>query len=361
MIGKIRTIVTVGPASRSTDILKKLKANDVDSFRLNLSHMNKDSLIRFEEELSSLGIVPSLDTQGPQLRISSLSGKTLHLNGSDRIILTAEGRDIEDQTLNARQPIIEINHPEALSQLHEGDYLRLDFDGVICKVVKGTEDDYTIELEVVSGGTVNQNRAIDLVSKQIKLNPFTPLDKFAVEKSRSWKTNELFISFCSGAEAIDCARNINPELRIISKIESIQGLYNLDEILTHTDAILIDRGDLSREIGISRVPRVVKSIINKAHSYQRPVYVATNILDSMMTASLPSRSEISDIYTLLELGVSGIVLAAECAIGAHPVESVQLVNYLKDLHKLEKDGFLSVSDIDRSLKDKLSEPLRTWI
>ena len=73
-----------------------------------------------------------------------------------------------------------------------------------------------------------------------------------------------------------------------------------------------------------------------------------------MTASLPSRSEISDIYTLLELGVSGIVLAAECAIGAHPVESVQLVNYLKALHKLEKDGFLSVSDIDRSLRDKLS-------
>ena len=351
----------IGPASRSTEILKKLKTNDVDSFRLNLSHLNEESLIKFEKELSDLGISPSLDTQGPQLRISSLSADTLQLNSSERIILAAEGEKTVSQAVDLEHPSVAINHPEALSQLYEGDYLRLDFDGVICKVVKEKKDDGTIELEVVSGGTIKQNRAIDLVSKQIKLDPFTPLDKFAIEKSRTWKTKELFISFCSGSEPINCARRINPELEIISKIESIQGLYNLDEILTHTDAILIDRGDLSREIGISRVPRVVKSIINKSHSYDKPVYVATNILDSMMTATLPSRSEISDIYTLLELGVSGIVLAAECAIGAHPVESVQLVNYLKALHKLEKDGFLSVSDIDRSLRDKLSEPLRTWI
>ena len=120
-------------------------------------------------------------------------------------------------------------------------------------------------------------------------------------------------------------REIIGEKTLISKIESIQGVLNLKEILPRVDQILIDRGDLSREIAIEKIPFIQRSIIAYARIYETPVYVATNLLESMIHSGTPTRAESNDVASTLLMGASGLVLAAETAIGHYPVESVKMI------------------------------------
>ena len=146
---------------------------------------------------------------------------------------------------------------------------------------------------------------------------------------------------------------------IIAKIESRRGLLNLNEIIKSADGILVDEV-VVWEMRISTVPHVVASIIQRCNSFGIPCYVATNVLDSMMVEALPSRAEISDMYHLLSSGASGFVLAAEVAIGKHPVESVQVVKYISQLfrHRQEDHG---VIPFPREVVPEMQEPLNSWL
>ena len=121
---------------------------------------------------------------------------------------------------------------------------------------------------------------------------------------------------------------IGDDVHLISKIESIKGVLNLDEILPLVDQILIDRGDLSREVAIEKIPFLQRRIISKARSKDTPVFVATNLLESMIKTDAPTRAEVNDIASTLLMGANGLVLAAETAIGKHPVGAVQMINAL---------------------------------
>ena len=148
--------------------------------------------------------------------------------------------------------------------------------------------------------------------------------------------------------------------KIISKIESREGLANIDEIIPLSDGILIDRGDLSREISISRIPIATKAILNKCIKHDTPCYVASNVLDSMITSSLPSRAEISDLYNLYDGGVSGIVLSAEVSIGKNPKDSVHIVRHMHKMYKAQKDSLLALLPKSEMLGD-LPNNLKEWL
>ena len=132
------------------------------------------------------------------------------------------------------------------------------------------------------------------------------------------------------------------------------------DIIHCSDGILIDRGDLSREVKISRIPGLVASIVKASREYATPCYVATNGLDSMLVDSLPSRAEISDIYSLFSMGVSGLVLAAEMAIGKHPVESVQAIKIMANVyyHQKQNTGILPLPE---EIVPDIQEPLKSWL
>ena len=241
-----------------------------------------------------------------------------------------------------------------------GDELKIDFNGAVCKVI--TIEDQKVMLVAINGGDILQNRAVDVTGKKLKLNPLTDFDIQALNMANDWNVEEVFLSFANNASDVrHCRQLLPPQTNVISKIESINGINNLREIAIQSDAILIDRGDLSREVGIGRLPILVQSIIKVSKECNTPVYVATNILDTMIENSLPSRAEVSDLYSLLKMGVNGIVLAAEVAIGRHPVQSVQLVNFFRKLHAYESDGFAILPDLIASLKEEISEPLKSWL
>ena len=138
--------------------------------------------------------------------------------------------------------------------------------------------------------------------------------------------NNFSLSFTNTADDVIAVRNIIKDANLIAKIESIKGVLNLAEILPLVDQILIDRGDLSCEVDIDKIPFIQRRIIAHAKSKDTPVYVATNLLESMIHSHQPTRAEVNDIASTLLMGADGLVLAAETAIGKYPVEVVEMVN-----------------------------------
>ena len=353
----VKIIITVGPASNSSDMLLRLKQSDlVSTFRLNLSHLNQNTLNEQIEILISHGITPSIDTQGAQLRVSHLLGGALEVLPGDHLIITGN----KNQKKYNDIPALHVNHPEILGQLSRKDELKIDFNGAVCEVLHS--DGETVLLNTIFGGKILQNRGLDITGKKLKLNPLTQFDELALSSALEWGVKEVFLSFANTSSDVHYCRSLLPkDVNIISKIESIEGIKNLRDIAYASDSILIDRGDLSREVGIGKLPLLVKSIVQIARECDTDAYVATNILDTMISSPLPSRAEVSDLYSLLDMGVKGIVLAAEVAIGKHPYESIQLVDYIRKLHSYNLDSFALLPELVEELKCNMSEPLRSWL
>ena len=350
-------IVTIGPSSIKEDCLLNLKKAGADIFRINLSHSNEKLLETYISTLIKVGLPVSIDTQGPQLRIADFKlDKNIEI-GSNILLFFKENYE---RSLLSDNYIL-FNHPEAFSQINKGDVLRIDFGGMALKCSDVT-DDYVCKASLISLGPIQNNRAVDIVDKTIKLDILTPFDKSAISYAYSKGCRKVFASFVSSAKDVKKLKEYIPnDCELVSKIETMNGIKNIDEIITLSDQILIDRGDLSRETSISMVPLATKDIINKCNRRSIPVYVATNVLDSMMVDTMPSRAEISDIYNLLNTSVSGIVLAAEVAIGNNPIKSVALLRHLMNVYDNYKDDFLNTEILEKPSKELIGKELFNWI
>ena len=356
-----KIIVTVGPSSINQKTLERLKKAGASSFRINLSHSNDGDLERYFNLMGGSKISPSIDTQGAQLRISKLSinGK---LSTGSGVSIRFDIEKIEDnEQLGKSGNIIWFNHPEVSEQFNIGDVLKLDFDGLLIELIKKNKDN-SWQAKVIAEGSISINRAVDVQNKTLEMNPLTKFDLRAIDYALKKGCKEVYASFISSKYDIMLVREkVRKDVKVISKIETARGVANAGEIIESSDAILIDRGDLSREISISAIPIAVESVIKIAKGYGKPVYIATNILDSMMKSKLPSRAEISDIYTLLRSGVDGIVLAAEVAIGSNPVESTALLEYLIRLYKNHKLGLHGIGEVRKPPTELIGEQLQNWL
>jgi pyruvate kinase len=200
----------------------------------------------------------------------------------------------------------------------------VDFNSVTIRVDEEKED-YLLAT-VVKDGSVGSNKAAD-VDRYIDLDALTYKDVEAFKIGLKMGIKDFSLSFTnSSADVARIREIIGDDVNLISKIESIEGVNNLDEILPVVDQILIDRGDLSRQIAIEKIPFIQRRIISFARDMETPVFVATNLLESMIKSSTPTRAEANDVASTLLMGASGLVLAAETAIGAHPVGSVKMIN-----------------------------------
>ncbi|MDB4650968.1 pyruvate kinase [Synechococcus sp. AH-551-E05] len=357
-------IGTVGPSSINGPTLNKLKELGLDGFRLNLSHLNPKSLEYYYEILKINNIIPSLDTQGAQVRVIDLPDKTV-FKLDERLSL---GSPVGSQLSNFdRSYDVGINHAEFFDSVIPGDQLKIGFDGLLAVIEEVDSESKICVLRIISPGSIVLNRALDVAGKSMILEPFTNFDLKAIKNSFEHDVEAIYVSFCESGSTLKRLNNLLAEAgfslkkpKIIAKIENKKGVINLPEIAALADGILIDRGDLSREIQISFLPSVVASIIRTCRNFDTPCYVATNILDSMMDGSLPSRAEISDIHNLLSQGVSGFVLAAEMAIGNQPIESVMVLKLMAKVYQLEQRGLASHFSIEE-LNQHLSPRLKAWL
>jgi pyruvate kinase len=331
---KLQVLCTLGPASLKRDVIEQLAARDVDLFRINLSHTALEAvrpIITWIREFSSVPIC--LDTEGAQVRCGVVDGGLAVFDPGRRVRLVPDDSPGGADRLPLR--------PRAsFAVLRPGSTLRVDFDGVVLQIVDA--GDGQAQAVVVEGGRVSSNRAVT-IDPPPTLPTLTDKDETAIAIGASCGILHYALSFANHADDVALVRALLPPgAHLIAKIESAAGVRNIDGIIEGANAVLIDRGDLSREVPLEHVPFYQKAIVRRANRWNRPVFVATNLLESMVASRRPTIAEANDIANTLLDGVHGLVLAAETAIGIDPVSTVDMI--LRMIRAFERVGLAALQD-----------------
>jgi len=316
--GWIKLICTIGPSSSNPYVLRRMKQLGVSLLRINMSHTSIEQLDKAVKSIRAATDIPiCIDTEGAQIRTGKVVNNNLELKQGAIIELTKKNIIGDSQ-------ILTLTPDSIFNQIKIGTMLFLDFNKVTILIVDTTETGSFLA-KVMQTGIIGSNKAVN-IDKDIDLPSITKKDLKAIQYANKNNIDIFALSFSKGKEAIKRLRSLaKRNATIISKVESCKGINNINDIIQYSDAILIDRGDLSREKPVEKIPALQKMIITKAHQKPIPVYVATNLLESMVTNPFPSRAEINDIANTLADGANGLVLAAETAIGKYPVQCVNMV------------------------------------
>lgn len=318
-----KILCTLGPASMEPRVISRLSQLKVDLFRINLSHTNIAQLEEWVKRIRTHSNVPvCVDSQGAQVRTGAIDDGTAVLEPGATVQLSSHH-------VLGNANVVPLYPDSALKQLRVGDLLCLDFHSVVLQV---TAVGHTCETKVLCGGKVGSNKAVSL-DRVLALPPLTEIDRAAMSLVRKLDIHHVALSFANRRSDVEQLRELlGPAANITAKIESRSGIEHLDEILQAADAILIDRGDLSREVRLETIPLIQKEIIRQANRKSTPVFVATNLLESMTSTPKPTRAEVNDVMNTLLDGADGLVLAAETAIGDHPINCVEMIRSLIDEH-----------------------------
>jgi pyruvate kinase len=307
---------TLGPSSLNERVLSELEEAGATLFRINMSHTEIDNLDRILRFIRKHSHVPlSIDTEGARMRTGLMTDRVaVYEGGQVRLVPEAFWGDAYT---------IPITPENAVRQLEAGARVSIDFDAVTLRIDQVTEDG--AEATVLTGGEVGTHRAVTALPSP-KLPTFSSKDRAAARIAIENGVREFALSFCESAESVQELRSmVGDAATIVAKIESREGVRNLDEILAAANKILIDRGDLSREVRSEGIPMLQKEIIRRANAADVPVYVATNFLESMVMHRVPTRAEVNDVMNTLLDGADGLVLSAETAVGTYPVESARAI------------------------------------
>lgn len=313
---KIKIICTMGPSSLNKKVIKKFFQLNVDLFRLNMSHIEIKDLQKNINFLKNNGIKNiCIDTEGAQIRTSKTQKKYLKKNQVFKIY------NVKNKNIKKG---IYLTPKFDLTKVKIGSAIKIGFDNLEFKIKKINKN--FITAFVINPGFIDSNKGVHF-QDNINLPPISDKDRLAVEIAKRNNIKIFALSFCNNKDDLNEFKKIlNKKSFIISKIETKNGFLNRKEITKKSDAILIDRGDLSRYIKIEKIPVAQNQIILTAKKNKTPVYVATNLLESMINNYEPTRAESNDIYSSLKDGCSGLVLAAETAIGKNPVLTVKFLN-----------------------------------
>lgn len=322
-MNNIKVIATLGPAIRTEQDLRKIKDKGVDFVRINMSHSSLENLRYFLELAKKIGLEFIVDTEGSQIRTGRLVKGKIKLKENDAIKIY--NREIlgDEAGFNLKPDLV-------VEQLEPGDLIYIDFDAVILRVsdVSTLKDGY-IMTKVLSEGDMDSNKAVVIHSgagRKFILPALSAKDYQSIELGLAYGADYLAVSFVRNRQAVEEARTAGRgRMKIISKIECVEALENLEQITEASDFLLIDRGDLSKEAPLERIPFIQKVIIERARKKNVGVFVATNLLESMILNKKPTRAEIHDIIQTIADGAFGLVLSAETAIGKHPIESINMM------------------------------------
>jgi len=324
---KTKLIVTLGPSTSTEADLRKIKDKGVDFVRVNMSHSSIEDLRYFIDLSIKVGIPFIIDTEGSQVRTGKMKEEVLLLKENDEVKICAA-----PATEGIRD--IHLKPSCAIDQIEEGDLVHIDFDTVILRVTDTStlsSEGYIIA-EAVTGGKLGSNKAVNVypaLPKKINLPPLTDKDLQAIALGLEKNIKHIAISFVRSGDCVKHVRELtNGSMEIISKIECRDALENLDDIIDESDFLLIDRGDLSKEVPIVKIPFLQKIILNMACKKDTGVFVATNLLETMIENKNPTRAEVHDTIATIMDGAYGLTLAAETAIGRYPMECINMINRL---------------------------------
>ncbi|WP_028466642.1 pyruvate kinase [Nisaea denitrificans] len=319
-----KIVATLGPASSTQKRIEELFRAGVDVFRLNFSHgSHRDHaerlrVIRELERATGRPIAIMADLQGPKLRIGSFADGKIELKPGAKFRLDLD-RAPGDQKR------VCLPHTEIFEAIHKGTDLLLD-DGKIRLSVTKCGDGFA-ETKVITGGPLSNNKGVNVPNVMLGLSPLSAKDRTDLSFALSIGVDWVALSFVQRPEDVAEARKlIGDKASIIVKLEKPQAIDRLQEICELTDGVMVARGDLGVEMPPEKVPMLQKRIIKLCRALGKPVVVATQMLDSMVTSPTPTRAEASDVATAVYDSADAVMLSAESAAGEYPVEAVEMMN-----------------------------------
>jgi pyruvate kinase len=324
----VKIIATLGPASADRETIAALFQAGADVFRINMSHASHDAMrervamIRDLEETTGRPIGVLVDLQGPKLRLGMFADGAVELHRGDPFVL-------DDDAKMGDAERVQLPHPEILSSLAPGHRILVDDGKVMLRVVEAEARRASTVVEVA--GKVSNRKGVSLPDTMIPTSAMTEKDRAdllaALEENIDW----IALSFVQRpedvAEVKAIARN---RALVMAKIEKPQAVQRLEEIVSVADAFMVARGDLGVEMPLERVPGIQKTLTRLGRRLGKPVVVATQMLESMISSPVPTRAEVSDVATAVFEGADAVMLSAESASGQYPREAVATMNRIAE-------------------------------
>ena len=321
---RTKVVCTIGPASNTEAMLRKMILAGMDVARLNFSHGTHEEhalviqLIRkLSDELAS-PVTILQDLQGPKIRVGKLE-KPYPVKPGDRIFLCTSIEELDGN-------VLPMQYETFAKDVKAGDLILAD-DGKVSLSVISTNGSDKVELEVVYGESIGSKKGVNLPYTNISMSALSDKDskdlEFGIKQNVDW----VALSFVRTAEEVrDLKRRIKEsgsDIKVMSKIEKPEALKNIDEIIAESDGIMVARGDLGVEIPLEQVPMWQKTIVRKCNQVGRPVVVATQMMESMIDNRRPTRAEANDVANAVTDGADAVMLSGETAAGKYPIETIE--------------------------------------
>ena len=354
---KVRILATLGPASDTPEMIEKLFRAGADAFRVNMSHgeqADKAQLIANIRALEKAYNRPTtilVDLQGPKLRVGSFAEGKVELHTGDSFRLDTDPTPGDAQRVH-------LPHPEIFAALEVNARLLLDDGKLVLRVTEIGPDHIVTKVEV--GGTLSNRKGLNVPDVVIPIAALTEKDRsdlaFALEQGVDW----IAMSFVQRPEDVaEGKKLIGNKAALLAKIEKPAAIGRLEEIIELADGVMVARGDLGVEMRPEQVPPLQKKIVSTARRMGKPVVVATQMLESMIVSPSPTRAEVSDVATAIYDGADAVMLSAETAAGAWPIEAVSIMDRIAQEVEGDPDFFKRIhfteTPADGSTADALAE------
>jgi len=325
---KTKIICTLGPASDTDEILKELMKNGMDCARLNFSHgtyeqhLEKIERVKRVRNELNLNIPILLDTKGPEIRLRNFEGGFTVVNPGEKFTLYAK-------EIMGNEHGASVSYSKLASNLKKGIQILIDDGNIELEVDEIVGED--VVCNVVHGGKISDHKSINIPTAPVDMPYLSQKDIDDILFGIKNDVDFIAASFIRSKEDVWDIRNLLIEnggeaIKIISKIENIQGVNNIEEIIEASDGIMIARGDLGVELPFTALPKIQKDIIKKCFNNGKYVITATQMLESMTKNPRPTRAEVSDVANAIYDGTTGIMLSGESAAGDFPIEAVSTMN-----------------------------------
>lgn len=325
---KTKIVATIGPASSSREVLKAMIQAGLDVARLNFSHgaheIHEEVVQNIRSIDSELGTHTAIlaDLQGPKLRVGEMENNCVDLSVGALVKITTEKQI-------GTSEVIYTNYKEFPADVKAGETILLD-DGKLVMMIESTDGQKEVMARVIQGGILSSKKGLNLPNTKVSLPSLSQKDIEDLHFALSCDVDWIGLSFVRNAADVVALKAIIHEsgkhAKVVAKIEKPEAVDQIDEIIAETDAVMVARGDLGVEIPIQNVPLVQKMIVRKCVENAKPVIVATQMMESMITNMTPTRAEVTDVANAVIDGADAVMLSGESSVGKYPVEAIKMMN-----------------------------------
>jgi len=347
ILSRTKIIATLGPAASTKNIIEQMIKEGTDVFRINFSHSKKEDFLKLSEIVRGLNLENGTDVsiladlQGPKLRVGEIENNRIDLAAGDTVTFVSE-------KCTGNRERIYMSYANFPRDMNTGETILID-DGKIKLEVIETDKKNMVKARVIYGGPLSSNKGVNLPNTKVSLPCLTADDisnaVFAIENNVDW----IALSFVRKSSDIDelktLIRKHGGHAGVIAKIEKPEALYEIDRIIELSDGIMVARGDLGVEMPFEEVPLIQKMIVKKCIEQSKPVIIATQIMESMISNFMPTRAESNDVANAVLDGADALMLSGETSIGKYPVETIH--NMQRVIYHTEAKGYNFMRMYDR--------------